>query len=160
MTDDKDENLNETTPSATTQTKVYDSAVDWWIWPVILAAPVICLVLAAYMLQRGNTRDAITLLAVGLASLIITGMFTVPCRYTITPDMLNIRAGILFMRVPLEKIKSVEKSSSWISGPSLSLKRIKVSTPSKVYLISPNDRESFIADLNAAIQSQSGKSAV
>ncbi|TWU04637.1 PH domain-containing protein [Stieleria varia] len=138
--------------------QVYESAVDWWVWPVLLAAPLICLGSAGLLLSQGKTQDAITVLFVGTGSILLTGMFTVPCRYTILSDSLTIRCGILFYRVPFEKIQSVELSGSWLSGPALSLRRVKVSTPSRFHLVSPKDRELFIEHLNSAIANFQAKS--
>lgn len=144
-------------PVSEPKTRVFESAIDWWVWPILLVGPVLCLVLAVVLLVQGQNNESVVLLISGLGILFVTGLFTVPCRYTILADSLTIRCGILFYRVPFEKIESVELSGSWISGPALSLKRVKVSTPSKFYLISPLDREVFIKDLETAIQSRPGR---
>lgn len=130
----------------------YVSAVDWWIAVVLMMGPVLCVVLTGVLLQQGRQTDAVYCLLAGLGTLLVTGIFTVPCRYTILTDSLSVRCGLLFMRVPLDQIKAIEPSGSWVSGPALSLKRVKISTESRFYLVSPVDRERFIEELSRAVK--------
>lgn len=130
---------------------VFASAVDWWLAILLMAGPVILAVMTAMMLQQGRQRDALYCLAASALTLAVTAMFTIPCRYTILTDSLSIRCGILFFRVPFDQIKSVDQSGSWLSGPALSLKRVKIKTASRFYLISPADRERFMKELEDAI---------
>lgn len=92
------------------------------------------------------------MLVIGAATLMLTGLVTVPCRYTLLDDSLSIRCGVYFTRIPLDRIRAIEPSRSWLSGPALSLQRIKVSTASRYYLISPADRDRFIEELTAAVK--------
>ena len=130
---------------------VYASAVDWWIALMLMMGPVICVGLTGVLLQQGRPQDAMYCLVAGAGTLLVTGLFTVPCRYTILSDTLSVRCGILFMRIPLDQIKAIELSGSWISGPALSLRRVKISTASRFYLVSPVDRERFIEELTQAV---------
>lgn len=138
--------------NATTQSRktVYESAVDWWIAILLLSGPAICVVLTFLMLREGRQSDALICLLAGAGTLVITGLFTVPCRYTLLNDTLAIRCGILLNRVPLDQIKAIEPSSSWLSGPALSLRRVKISTASRFYLVSPKERQRFIDELSLA----------
>lgn len=138
---------------------IYNSAIDWWIAVLIMIGPVIGVGLTGMLLQQGRQQDALYCLLAGAGTLLVTGIFTVPCRYTILSDTLSIRCGILFMRVPLDKIKTIELSGSWISGPALSLKRVKINTASRTYLVSPVDRERFIEELRQAVEDQTANDA-
>ena len=131
---------------------VYSSAVDWWIAVLLMIGPAICVVLTFVLLQQGRAQDGFYCLLAGAGTLLVTGIFTVPCRYTILGDTLSIRCGVLLMRVPLQQIKSIEESRSWLSGPALSLHRVKISTASRFYLVSPNERERFIDELTEAVE--------
>lgn len=131
---------------------VYVSAVDWWIVILLMLGPVICVGMTGVLLQQGRPADALYCLLAGAGTLLVTGLFTVPCRYTILQDSLTIRCGILFMRVPLGQIKAVEPSGSWLSGPALSIRRVKISTASRFYLVSPAERERFIEELTEAVK--------
>ena len=134
--------------------KVYPSRVDWWIAVLVMLGPLVTLGLAGYAMLQDRGQESMILLGVGALTLVITAMVTMPCRYTIAQDNLTIRCGVIFYRVPLKHVKSAEPSGSWLSGPALSLKRVRVSTGTRSYLISPLDREQFIQDLNAAVASQ------
>ena len=139
-------------PSKSPRRSVYVSAVDWWVAVLLMLSPVICVGMTGILLQEGRTQDALYCLLTGAGTLLVTGLFTVPCRYTILTDMLAIRCGILFMRVPLHQIRVIEPSRSWLSGPALSLRRVKISTASRFYLVSPADRDRFIEELSQAVQ--------
>lgn len=138
--------------NAVPRKSVYASAVDWWIAVLLIAGPAGCVVLTGYLLMQGRQSDALICLAAGALTLLMTAIFTVPCRYTILSDSLTIRCGVLFYRVPFEQIKSVDLSGSWLSGPALSIKRVKISTASQFHLISPIDRERFIEELSTAMR--------
>lgn len=77
---------------------------------------------------------------------------TIPCEYTLTDDTLKIRSGLLEDDVPLRSIRRAEKSGSLWSAPALSLRRVKISTDRGMRLVSPRDRDAFIADLEARVR--------
>ncbi|WP_235908699.1 PH domain-containing protein [Roseiconus nitratireducens] len=130
---------------------VYPSAVDWWLLVLLLIGPLILIMMSVLLLGQGRAREAGYCMWASAGTLLVTAMFTVPCRYTILSDSLTIRCGILFNRVPLEQIRAIEPSRSWLSGPALSLRRVKISTASRFYLVSPAERDRFIAELTDAV---------
>jgi membrane protein YdbS with pleckstrin-like domain len=131
---------------------VYDSAVDWWILALLLLTPVAAAVIGIYLIVQGRPGDSTWLFLTGGLTAITTAAFAVPCRYTILDDALSIRCGLLFYQIPLDKITDVSLSSSWMSGPALSLKRVKVQTDRRSHIISPKFREDFVRDLRKAIK--------
>ncbi len=139
-------------PSPSARRSVYVSRVDWWIAALLLVGPVTCAGLTLWLLTRGENQQAMMCLLVGAGTLLVTALVTVPCRYTLLPDCLSIRCGLYFTRIPLDHIRSIEPSGSWISGPALSVRRVKISTASRYYLVSPADRERFIEELTAAVR--------
>ncbi len=133
---------------------VYDSAVDLWIAALILLSPLTSVVIGIYLLVDGQADGAMYLFLIGAGVLLLTLVLIQPCRYTILDDSLSIRCGILFYQIPLNEIESVEASGSWLSGPALSLRRVKIKTSHRTILVSPKEREAFITNLsNAASQS-------
>ncbi len=129
------------------QKKVYASAIDWWVLILLMLGPAWLLGLTIYFVVLGNQNDSFICLIAAAGTLFLTGIFTVPCRYTLVSDSLTIRCGLIFIRVPYESIREIEPSSSWVSAPALSLRRVKISTASRFYLVSPVDREHFIQAL-------------
>ncbi|MEO1526012.1 MAG: PH domain-containing protein [Planctomycetota bacterium] len=141
--------MSETSRNGNKQS-VYRSKVDLWIACLLVASPLGLMGLTVFMMQQGRDNDSLICLIAAAITLFATALFTVPCRYTILSDSLTIRCGILFYRVPFERIKVIEPSGSWLSAPAMSLRRVKISTASQFYLVSPQDRERFIEELTSA----------
>ena len=91
------------------------------------------------------------MMAFGALTGALIAAFTVPCVYTLTDESLKIQCGVLEDDVPLARIRKVEKSSSALSAPALSLRRVRISLDDGYRLISPRDRDGFIADLIARL---------
>jgi len=127
--------------------RVYSSAVDLWLLVLLMAGPLVCVGMTIYLMQLGRNQESLQCLWIGAGLLLVTGICTVPCRYTLTDQELRIRCGVYSARVSLDQIRDVARSGSWLSGPALSLRRVKISTPSRFYLVSPVDRDQFIAAL-------------
>jgi hypothetical protein len=113
--------------------------------------PAIAVGFSVMLIRQGRAADAITLLLLGGGLLLVTLLFTIPCRYTLLADALSIRCGVICYQIPLSEIQRVEKSASLRSGPALSLRRVLVVTEKRGYLLSPKDREAFMADINRVI---------
>ncbi|MDM4013948.1 PH domain-containing protein [Roseiconus lacunae] len=131
---------------------VYPSAVDWWLAALLMLGPLICVGVTGMLLIEGKNQDAFISLVTGAGVLLLTGLLVIPCRYTITEDTLAIRCGIVMSRIPLSQIRTIEPSGSWLSAPALSVRRVKITTASRFYLVSPIDRERFISELADAAQ--------
>lgn len=131
--------------------KIYPSAVDVWFLVILIGVPSLLIGLGVSNWEK--SRDKASLLLIGAA--MNTGLMvalTVPCRYTLTTDDLQIRCGLMETIIPLAKITGAELSSSVLSAPALSLRRVKVFHADGYALISPRGREEFIADLLAAVE--------
>ena len=133
---------------------VYESAVDWWLALLLISAPILSAVIGIYLLAIGRPADATWLFITGAVIALVTAILAHPCRYTILDDALSIRCGVVCYQVSFSDIDSVEKTNSIGSGPSLSTKRVCVTTKAKKksHLISPKQREEFIRDLRSAVK--------
>ncbi len=138
-----------------TRPAVYRSAIDLWVPVLLLMTPITAAFFAFILIRQGRAADAMTLFLMGAGLLLVTGMFTLPCRYTILEDALSIRCGVLFYQIPFADIRRVERSASLRSGPALSVRRVLVETNKRKYLVSPKNRDAFIADLQEAIDADS-----
>ena len=118
---------------------------------MLLVGPLIAAALGIQALVAGRADEAMYMFLTGAGVLLLTIAVTQPCRYTILEDSISIRCGILFYQVPLDDIVDVQPSSTWISGPALSLRRVKIETHKRTIIVSPRQREEFIADLHDAI---------
>jgi hypothetical protein len=69
-------------------------------------------------------------------------------HYTFERDVLHVRCGPITVDVPYDGIRRAAPSSSLMSGYAMSLERIEVEYgEGDTMLISPADRESFLAEL-------------
>ena len=118
---------------------------------MLLFTPVLAAGLGVYMLFDGNPGDAMIFFIAAIATLLFTSAFIAPCRYTILDDALSVRCGIICYQVPLDEIDTIEPSSTWRSGPALSMRRVLITTSKRYVVISPRERDEFIADLCDAI---------
>lgn len=87
-------------------------------------------------------------MAIGVFTLGIVLVLTVPCRYTLESDHLFIQCGILKKRIPYAEIRKIELSSNPLSAPALSLRRVKIFYGRTFQLVSPLERERFVEELS------------
>jgi membrane protein YdbS with pleckstrin-like domain len=137
---------------------VYQSAVDGWIAAMLLMSPVLAAGLGAYLQLDGRPGDAMILFISGVATLLVTAAFTVPCRYTMLDDALSVRCGIIFYQIPFDQIQNVQPSRTLLSGPALSMRRVIVATKQRRYILSPRERDEFIKDLEGSCKMTRTKS--
>lgn len=128
----------------------YPSRIDAWL--VIVIAAAIVLVLAQGVLLR-HTAPVAALLAFGVAVFtgLIVATMTMPCRYELEADHLLIRCGLIRQRIDYADITGIAPSRSLVSAPALSLRRVKIRFTHGVQLVSPREREAFIADLQQRV---------
>ncbi len=126
---------------------VYPSKIDWWV-PVILVAPSLGTVGCGVFFATFSGWLAALVIIFGLFLGILIARLSFPCRYALTDHMLVIQCGWDEDRIPLSRIRDVLPSRNLLAAPSLSLRRIKIHLDQGFLLISPRDREGFIADLN------------
>lgn len=140
--------------------KTYKSAVDLWLAAIMIGVPLailftgVSIAFSLHFLQWHETigRVAGILLVgagLGLGALIAT--FSLPCRYILGETELYIQCGILKWIVPYRDIRRLELSCSLLSAPALSLNRVKIVFDDGFQLISPKNRQAFIADLQARL---------
>ena len=136
----------EKTMKATATGSVYPSRVDVWLAMVMVAAPLLAIGLGIYLIPTEGPAGWVTLFA-GVIVGAVTALLAIPCHYTITEDSLIIRCGVLREKVDRKRIRSATLSSNPLSAPALSLRRVKLELDKGSRLISPVDREGFIAKL-------------
>ncbi|WP_165440511.1 PH domain-containing protein [Rubripirellula amarantea] len=132
--------------------RVYDSAIDAWVAALLIISPLSSVIIGVYLFLQGQSDDASIMFAAGAFTTMVIVACTLPCRYTLLEDAISIRCGIiLFYQVAYTDIESADLSSSWLSGPALSLKRIAIKTKRRTIIVSPKDREQFLSELNERI---------
>jgi hypothetical protein len=130
----------------------FESKRDLWIVLMMRIMPVVVLAVIAdaWYLQhhdlRGPIAGAIILIVV---EIVFFEMFLRSTYYVIDGDTLTIRSSFIRWRVPIRDIRSITPTRSAISSPALSLDRLRIDYGRKSILISPEDRERFIAMLRS-----------
>ena len=130
--------------------ETFPSRVDAWLVVVVVGAVALVAVEALSAFARSPLEGWLNLgFLAGMLALVL--LVAYPCSYTLTATQLVIRAGLVRWRIDYADITGVEPSRSLWSAPALSLRRVKVSYAGRFQLVSPRDRERFIAALNERV---------
>lgn len=129
----------------------YPSRIDSWLAVILVGAPLIVVAVGVFTLTQSAGAGIVAIITgFVLGSAIIA--LSIPCVYTLSDESLKIKCGLLEEELPLRKVRAAEKSSSPWSAPALSLRRVKVTLDDGWRVISPQDRDGFIADLEARLR--------
>lgn len=133
---------------------VYRSKIDRWLVVLLIvtgAVPTIALTGAAFYEPRLLEVWWVFLILAATIGLVL--WIFLSTYYEIEDRDLNVRSGPFRWRVPLDSIESVRPSRNPLSSPALSLDRLEVRYGGgKRLLISPRDRDRFLADLAARVK--------
>jgi len=130
---------------------IYPAKVDSWLWLLLIGAS-LGLIASGGWIWTANRSEAIILIGAGVFDTILFALLLFPCHYTIGESEVIIRSGILRYRVPIGQVRSVTPTSSPLSAPAPSLKRLEIRLDNgKAYIISPKDREGFIRELRGRV---------
>lgn len=132
-------------------TKTYPSKVDWWFAALMFLGPAICLIVGIAVVGA-SLIGALVCIFTALFIISIMLLIGYPCSYMIGAQSLIIRSGAFNEEsIPFSQIRDATLSSNPLSAPALSLKRVKISLKDGYRLISPINREEFIAELLSRI---------
>jgi hypothetical protein len=138
-------------------TRSYPTAYDTWLVALVVAALVVPWILILVDDDVQPVPTSMWLLLGGTTVLVVALLrfFAWPVRYTIDDDVLIVRSGWIRYRIVLGSIVRVERSRSPVSSPAWSLKRLRVifrtgRNMNSELLISPRDRDRFVAELEEA----------
>ena len=127
--------------------RAYRSKVDGKIG-LVSGLAVVVLIVAAVTLPDRVHPGALALHTVGLIGLAVCVWTLVGTYYVIDATSLVIRSGPFHWIVPLREIRSVQPTRDARSGPALSFDRLRIEYGGgRVILISPREKEQFLADL-------------
>lgn len=134
---------------ASSGSSTFPSKIDTW-FAVVLIIGMLAVLLGVgaswphtTMLADITGQVATLLLGVGLPLWILAAT-----DYRLVGNELLIRSGPMRWRIPLQDIRRVEPSRSWLSSPALSLQRLRIHYgKSGKVLVSPKDPEGFIQAL-------------
>jgi hypothetical protein len=133
--------------------KIYKTAVDWWLDPTLAIGPLVGAGVTVGSLVAGQLAAAVIGGGVLTFVVLLYMLVVIPIRYEIADGALTVRAGVaLRLVIAWDRVRSIEPSSSPISSPALSMKRLRVTYAKPDgkdgwVLISPTDRTAFLADV-------------
>ena len=135
---------------STTPPIVFRSKIDRWLGAVLIGGAVA--VTAAVIAVAAAAREVLQVFA--LAPLLLPGAalplwLLKSTDYTLDESELRVRSGPFKWRIPLRDIRTVTPTRNPLSSPALSLDRLRIDYgPLKSLMISPVDKERFLAELN------------
>jgi hypothetical protein len=138
------------------QSRIYVSAVDGFIacclaLPLLLAAGTV----AWAWRRHGPSTNGLAMFLGLLPALVLPLWLLLGTRYQLMAERLLVRCGPFRWRILLAEIRAVTPIRSLLSGPALSLDRLRVDYGRwRSVLISPRDRHAFLADLASFRQAQ------
>lgn len=128
---------------------MYRSKIDWWAWLCLLVVPVLMWFTAFDM-----PWWYAVFICGGLTALCLIGLFG--CWYEIDGKSLVVYMFFRPTLLPVDKIKSVKKTTGILSTAAMSTKRVSISFTDRSVLksfapleISPKDRDGFMAQLKS-----------
>jgi hypothetical protein len=132
--------------------RIYPSKRDWWI-VLIIWVSIGMTVLAGVKAAQAGATSMPALAFLILCVVIVLGMLSIlyATYYIISGDRLTAHCGPFKTSVLLQNIEGVAPSRNPLSSPALSLDRLHVRSRGSILglLISPRDKQGFLADLVA-----------
>jgi Bacterial PH domain len=133
--------------------RAFSSKRDGWL-TVILAGTFVILVAALVpLLMRMTDPRSWTGIAIGLAMLALLASVSFGTRYVVDGGALRIRCGPFRWTIALADVVDVSPTDDPSSAPALSLDRLLIryrrGAEIREILVSPEDREGFVAAVSA-----------
>lgn len=123
--------------------KIYKSKVDWWLICLIGGTLILPLIIA--LVVGAPLWPA--LIICGFVAAFIIWLY-LATKYEVTKDEITIYAGLYKVNIPINSIISVTNTHNPLSSPAFSLDRIEIKYgKNKMILISPKDKNGFLADI-------------
>ena len=135
--------------------KTFKSKIDTWLIALFVVEAVTLLASGlAIALSSGGVAGWVALLIM-FGAVLLPVWLVWPTEYMVDGSELRIRSGRLFKwMIALDSITSVQPSGSLISGPALSLDRLKIKYGAgKWVLVSPEDKVGFLRAIGHSVDS-------
>ncbi|NJM96026.1 MAG: PH domain-containing protein [Phormidesmis sp. RL_2_1] len=127
----------------------FRSAVDPWFYGLVTALQLVLLRAIIPALMGTNSTVVVLTIAAIAAIVIIPTWLLVATYYRVDSAILRIQAGPFFWSVPLDQIRSVTPTRSWLGSPlfsaALSVNRLKIDYGRERFVfVSPKNRAAFM----------------
>ena len=127
----------------------FSSQIDGWLMAVLLVPAAACVYAIVFYASGQSTGRWLAMgMLLGLPGLVLPLWLLTGTSYELTDDELRVRCGPFRWCVPLREVRAVVPSRSLLSGPALSLDRLRIDYGrARLLLISPKDRQRFLSEL-------------
>lgn len=130
---------------------VYRSKTDLWLVVLLAIAMTASLSGALAMLSVGALTARVVAVFIAIVGAGLPSWLLFSTRYVLGQGQLRVLSGPFSWRIPVAKITAVTPTSSPLSGPALSLDRLRIDYGvGRSILISPRNKEQFVKDIEAA----------
>lgn len=124
---------------------VFRSKIDTWLILVLVLSAAVALSAAGGTLRQTYGMALLVPISIVAIGAVLPMWILADTKYSILGGTLHIRSGPFSWKIPIASITSITPSSSLISSPALSLKRLRVEYGAgKSVLVSPIDPQGFI----------------
>jgi Bacterial PH domain len=129
---------------------VYKSKIDWWLL-IILASAMAASLYASAEIVLASSPSAWWLLAVTAGIGIGLPLWLLlATNYILETRQLLVRSGPFKWKVPIADITSITATSNPLSGPALSLDRLRIEYGrGSAIMISPRNKDQFLREIEA-----------
>lgn len=131
----------------------FNSKIDLWIALVIGGGFVLCAYSAVDQVRLTRSWASVIPAALFVGVLLLF----LPTKYVLGEEQLTVRSGLMHWEIPYRVIEGVAPTHNLLASPALSLDRLRIDYNGGAVMISPKDKERFLAELaNRAGLSRSG----
>lgn len=129
---------------------VFPTKVDRWLVLVLACAlGWAALTLGAAFSVAHSAAEGLAILGIPLFVVALVGVLSIPTRYEFHEDALVVRSGVVRYRFRYPDIRGAVPSRNPLSAPAWSLDRLRLDLPRGYALVSPRDKDGFLAALAA-----------
>ncbi len=125
----------------------FPSKRDPWLVAVLVLSALACVLAVPAAVEGGSGVTMLAPLPVLLLGAGLPLWVLFATHYRFDADSLCVRCGPFSWRVPLQEVRAVTSTRSALSGPALSLDRLRIDYGGRTLLVSPADREGFLVEL-------------
>ncbi len=129
----------------------FHSRVDIWLILSLGGSIVLCAYLAWSLRVEEPVASGIAVF-IGISLVFTYGYGLIPCKYTLESTCLKIQLGRSVQSVAYLDILKWAPELSFASGPTLSLRRVRIEYRGGEVYVSPRRRETFMAELQRRVE--------
>lgn len=128
------------------QPSIYPSKIDLWLAAVLILAPLTAMGMGCFLIPTGAADGWISVF-IGCFMAVVMAALSIPCHYTLDDQAVHIRCGLMEDHIPMQDIRRITPTYNPLAAPALSIRRVRIDTTHRSFLISPRERERFIEEL-------------